>query len=429
MNKVVIGTLVASTAVVALGATSILVADKQVDNAVMQMTDAASSMLAVEVLEDDNRFLSRQLNVSLSINDLDNPFTLIIENSLSKKPWGTVVSHAVSFDKSFLDSVNEENAMAIMQKNFVDQPFLVGETSISMTGNYQSKFDTVEMNETVDDVEVMIGSLAIQAMGDINGALKLDGQWPGLNVSVDDLESVSFVVKPIEFHADGSYVNSSLFEGTQDFVSEGLEFVMSSEWDKQSLTTSGLTSSSVTEITNDRLSTNVTLASPGFVFVNNEEALTVNDINLALGISGINADNYMKIMDGLNQMQVTGVPGADLMESGNQLLQDGFSIDLTDWRAEIKDQSFAMDASFTLPENDIADVNNPFSLMGLVGEIKANAEMAMDIGLADVPEVAGAMMGLLMTGALVEDGEEYTLDFTMEDGAAELNGEALPLPF
>jgi hypothetical protein len=67
--------------------------------------------------------------------------------------------------------------------------------------------------------------------------------------------------------------------------------------------------------------------------------------------------------------------------------------------------------------------------MGLVGEIKANAEMAMDIGLADVPEVAGAMMGLLMTGALVEDGEEYTLDFTMEDGAAELNGEVLPLPF
>ena len=62
--------------------------------------------------------------------------------------------------------------------------------------------------------------------------------------------------------------------------------------------------------------------------------------------------------------------------------------------------------------------------MGIL-DIAANLEM--DVGLAEVPQVYDGVFALLMTGALVNNGDQYTMAFKMKDGLPMLNGETMPL--
>jgi uncharacterized protein YdgA (DUF945 family) len=150
---------------------------------------------------------------------------------------------------------------------------------------------------------------------------------------------------------------------------------------------------------------------------------------MSFGMTGIDVAAYQALVEELNQMQLTGVPSSEMMESANILLQNGFGLTLDDWYATVEGHSVALNASFELPENEISDVNNPFTLLGLVGQLSASADLSMDSALADIPEISDALLSVLMTGAIVSEGDEYKMSFSMENGVAKLNGEVLPLPF
>jgi uncharacterized protein YdgA (DUF945 family) len=429
MNKVLLGTAISVAAVTAIAATSMVVTDTQIDNVISHLTSSSLEPLTVAVIEDENSLFERNVSFSITFDDGQQPIVIIVDNQLSKKPWGTEITHSVALDDSILDDIYDVSARELMQKLFVNQALLEATTHVSMTGTYQTNIETLDVQETVEDVSIQFHPMRLSATGNMSGAIEMSGQWSGFSIVADDLEKIDFSFLPVEFQAEGKYINGSVFEGQQVLTGEGFNFSMESEWASQGLTGQSYELVSSGDVVGNDFSGELSFNSEGLTYQGDDSLLTVNDIGFSFVIAGIDIDNYQSLVEELNKMQTTGVPSPALMQSANVLLRNGFGLSLNDWHANIEGHSVALDADFELPENEIADANNPFSLMGLVTQFSATADVTMDSALADIPEISEPLLGVLMTGVFVSEGDQYTLAFSMKDGIAELNGEVLPLPF
>ena len=429
MNKVLLGTAISVAAVTAIAATSMIVTDNQVDHVISHITTSNVDPLTVAVIDDENSLFERNVSFSLTFDDGQQSFVIVVDNQLSKKPWGTKITHSVTLDDSMLDDIYDESARELMQKLFVNQALLEATTHVSMTGTYQTNIETLNVQETVEGVSIQFSPMTLSATGNMSGAIEMSGQWPGFSIVADDLEKIDFSFLPVEFQAEGEYINGSVFEGQQVFTGEGFNFSIESEWASQGLTGQSYELVSSGDVEGNDFSGELSFNTEGLTYQGEDSQLTVNDVGLSFGIAGIDVDNYQSLIEELNKMQATGVPSPELMQSANVLLRNGFGLSLKDWHANIEGHSVALDADIELPVNEIADANNPFSLIGLVTQFSATANVTMDSALADIPEISEPLLGVLMTGVFVSEGDQYKLAFSMKDGVAELNGEVLPLPF
>ena len=217
--------------------------------------------------------------------------------------------------------------------------------------------------------------------------------------------------------------------GEQRIAGEGLSLSQNSDWSNINFALGAFTLFSDGRFVDDRFSGQATMKVASLGFNSVDGRLQVDNVQAAVSIAGIAVESYKAIVAGLNEMQVTGAPSVQLMDEANVLLRNGFVLEFSDWQAVVDDQNIAFNAMFELPENTVADVNNLFSLIGLFASVKANAALHFDAGLSDVPLLYDAVFGLLSSGAVVNNGDDYSMSFTLENGVATLNGEPLSLPF
>jgi len=429
MNKALLITAIAGVGVVAVGTGSMVVTNNQVDSVITELQNNVSAPMTLEVIEDTDSFTNRNVVLSFSVDEADQPIKVLLANNIQKRPWGTTIEHKVLLDESTLSNVDDDQAKEIIQKYFIDQPVLSGTTIVGLTGSYDTSLATASFDEQIEEFTMKFHAMTVNAKGDMSGNLKMTGQWPGMEMAIDELEAVSVKWLPMEFDLDGQYVNSSMFIGNQTVDGEGVEFTSTSEWSDTSVTLGPYTMTSKGDLQDDRFEGDFYIRAGDFALNMGEDNVALTNVVLSFALGGIEADNYQNIMQGLNDMQVSGVPSEELMNEANTLLQNGFTFGLPEWKASVNESDFLLDANFELPQNEVADVNNPFSLMGLISGIKAEANIKMDATLADIPEVSEQLSMLMMTGALVEDGDQYVMNFTMENGEPLLNGQPVPLPF
>ena len=121
------------------------------------------------------------------------------------------------------------------------------------------------------------------------------------------------------------------------------------------------------EIDGDDYASRLELATDGFTLQDNGESLTITEVDAAVSLQGLNATNYQNLVTELNTMQTVGVPSQALMDELNSVLKNGFRFEVERWKATIEGQNLNAAAHFQLPENQVANVNNPMSLLGLYG--------------------------------------------------------------
>lgn len=429
MNKAILVTGVVAAGVVAAGAGTMIVSNGQIDKMVDNISESTPAPFTVEVLEDSDSFASRELVLSVGADELPDFVNLILKNNIQKRPWGTSIDHELTFGESLLDMASEDEA-ELIRSLFIDNPVVTGTTNVSMTGGYNTEISSLEYSGDIDDeVNLNLNPIVVNITGNASGKLDMEGNWPGMTISELGNPENEFNLLPLSFSAKGKYVTSQLFVGEQTFNLEGFTFSDESDYDSTKISFAGLDLTSTADVDGDDYRADMKLTGDLLNFNANDEEVNVDDIVFSMGFSGLNTEGLQQLLEGVNEMSSTGLPGEGLMEGANKVLQNGFEINFNEIGANYNGSSISMDASLVIPANDQVDVNNPFSLMGLVTEISASANLSMDLSVAEIPALSEMVMPLMMTGSLQESGDQYVMNFTMENGEALLNGDPIPLPF
>jgi len=430
MNKTLLISSLLVAGVVVAGVGTLLLTDRQIDAALAQLQNsAASSSITIAVSEDQSSLMERHLELIVSVDQAGQSISVVVDNDIQKRPWGAKIVHRLHFDESLLEQIEDQPTEAILRKLLVDQALISGTTEVGLTGNYNSELVSISVDELIDQTQIRVSPLRLSISGDRAGHLESDGSWQGATLTMDDQEQIAVSVQPMTFQSTGQYLSAGFFVGEERFSGEGFSFDISSEEATLGYEVGKMTGQANSQVSDERLAVDLSFTMDQMTFNDGTEPMELTDIMLSFAMSGLVVENVQSLMQNLNSMEANGEPSPALMENANQLLRNGFKLAMPQWQASIDGQRIALQADFELPANDVADVNNPFSMMGLVSSLKANAQLDVAGGLSEVAIVAEPFSALMMTGVLVEKGTDYQMDFTLADGAATLNGEAVPLPF
>ena len=421
---------IAATVVVVGGVTagSLVISDRKIDQQVDRLTTIAEqSGFLVDVVQDNNTWLSRQLNLRLIASDGSLPVPIRINNDITQRPWRTEIQHEVLLDSQISDPTMDPELQTLLNRYLVDRAFLTGTSQISASGNYQTQLQSIAVNETEADWSMTASPMTVEIAGTVSGDVVMQGQWPGMNIA-SQTESTQLTIAPVRFSAEGQSLASGLFEGTQTASIESINFQIDDGY-PTTYVLEALAITATGEVVDQIYSGTMTLSMDALNVDDDTTSMTVDDLSMTTSIAGLEAGNYERLMAEVTAMESTGVPSAALKDEANVLLKNGFSISFDDWHATVNNQSVQLAAQLTVPKNELVDVNVPISLMGLFPMISASADVTIDAGLVDIPELYDPMMGLLMTGALISQGDEYVMNAALQNGRVMLNGQPMPLPF
>lgn len=428
MKKVIVIGGISLLLLTAVGAGFLVLTDRLIDTGIQRLVESANAPTTVSVSKDQGSLTTRDIDITVGVDTGAETVELWVQNKVTKRPWGARIDHEI-YVKEMSFAGMDFNSAQLMRDYLVNNAFVTGVSRISALGRVNTELQTVAINETVDAVTLDITPLSLRTTGTVTGALTATGVWPGFTVSVSDFEEVSMVMKPLSFELDGQMKPDTLFVGSQTVQGEGLALSIDSNSARQQFELASFSAAIAGAIENDRYDSRFDFSTDGFSLVRPGEALNVTQLRTAISLAGLNAQNYQRLINELNAMQTTGIPSQAMMDELSNVLQNGFRLELNDWQATINDQQVALSAHFELPENGVANLSNPMSLFGLIGYIDTSLDMTVDAALANDPVASDALMPLLMTGALVDEGDQYKVSFSMKDGLPLLNGSPMPLPF
>lgn len=430
MKLKVYGALIAFVLAVASGIGVMWFMDKQIDQVLADAEQLNYDPFSVVLLEDDNTFANRQLSHFLMIDDGQSSLMLVVNSDIKKRPWGATIEHEVLLDGDYTDAFFDDELANFLQTYFVDQPILTGRSQIGLTGRFGSVIESSEINDSINGATIDISPLLITAQGSIRtGHLALTGNWRGLVLAIADEGNFNLNIKPLRFNTDGMYVTDAVFLGKQEMRSDGVSIVIDGLGDRFEFEIGEFSSTGFSDLLNSRIEADFSIDAKQISYVEGNESLVLNDFAMTSSLSGIDINNLSNLLDLTNQFQVASMMNRAVIDEANTLLKNGFVIEVSELKGTLNDAPFEIDARFQMPENDVADVGNPFSLFGLISEVSASANMSLNNRLLSVPELADSINGLLSAGALVANADDFTMAFTMEDGTPTLNGEVIQLPF
>ncbi|MBU2862550.1 YdgA family protein [Reinekea forsetii] len=428
--------LLISTAVVvaigAAGAGAMYLVDGQIDNAISQLESQIPAPMTLSVVSDSSSFTDRQLVLKVGMELEGESVYVLLNNDIQKRPWGTSIEHALTLDPTLIELVDDEQAAAFLSTNFVNSPMLAGHTSVSMMGSYQSNLASFSVNETLGDVNVVFTPWTIQANGNASGNIELTSNWNGFTlVSADEYQEMNFNWQPMKIMADGKYHQGSTFVGKQTVTGGGASFVMDDGYDSANFQMGPFSMVSNGDLVSDRYKGDFRWDTESVSFNADGSVFTLNDLVFSMNMSGFEINNFTDLSQELNAMSTAGSlePSPEVIRMANVVLQDGFSIGIPEFSAKVDGKTAKMSFMASLPQNEIADLGNPFSLMGLIPTVVAQADLLIHKDIANMPEVSEQVFSLMMMGALMEEGDNYVMSASFENGAAKLNGQPMPLPF
>lgn len=317
---------------------------------------------------------------------------------------------------------------ALLNRYLADRAFLTGSTQVGASGNYETQLQTIAVEETEADWSLSMAAMTVDIVGTATGDLIMQGQWPGMDFA-SQTETTKLSIAPVQLSAEGQSLASGLFDGSQTVSIEAINFQVADGYNPIILDLATLQLSTTGSMDDQAYSGAMTLSLDELAVDDGPKSLNVDDLSVTTSIAGLDSGNYERLMSEMTAMQATGVPSAAMKDEASALLRNGFTVSLDDWHATVNEQNVQLMVQVTVPQNELADVNVPFSLLGLFPMVSASADVTIDAGLADVPELYDPMMGLLMTGALISQGDEYVMNASLQNGQAMLNGQPMPLPF
>ena len=366
-----------------------------------------------------------EFDVELEPKDPELP-SLVVKNNVKKSLWQATVNHEVFLDKKALDRVSPDKR-AWLQEHAVDKPFLTGSTTIDALGAYHTQFASIEVNDAIADLKLELKPITGDITGHGSGALEYNIDWPGLKASSSELFDSDVSLLPVHLHGKGK-LSKGTFVGENSIKGEGLDGRV--EGTEPQLIKLGPYDGSYNVTEKDK---HLQLAS-NFHFDqltmedNVSEPLTVEDFAVAFNLSGLDADNMQRLQAELDKIAESGEPTEALITEANQLLRNGFTIELKDWQAQFNGLPSTLDANLVLTENEIADLQNPMSFIGLLGNLSANLNLTIAADTSEIPQLTDSVTRLIMSGAVVDEGDQYSMEFSLVDGMPTLNGELLSIP-
>lgn len=429
MKRIVIGVATVGVVAGALGAGALAFSDYQVDQQIENLRSQADQAgLQMSVVADDDQLLNRKVSLRLTSQSSEMSVPVIINNDIEQRPWGSRIQHEVVLDTDFSNFSMDPGLQGLLNEYLVERAFVSGESVVSFNGRYESELTSIEVSESTEQWTFNLFPMVLNIAGSPDGDVVLTGDWTGLQLR-SLTEAMEMVVAPIAFKADGQFLSTGLFEGTQSMTIESVELNATSESDPIQLSLADLTVTSNGQVGDNRYSGDMTLELKQLDWAEGQNPVSVADVRLMTSVSGFEPENYERMMQEMQSMQSSGVPSPALQAEASTLLKNGFTVSFEDWQANINQHSLAFSADLTVPENQLADVSVPVSLFGLFPLISVSAELSLDEGLMDIPQLYDPLMSLLMTGALVSENDLYRMDASLQNGQVMLNGQPMPLPF
>lgn len=435
MNKVVLGGIAAAVVIAGAGTASMVLVEQQIDNAVANAKQQIPAPFIVDVLADNSSFTQREVDLSVAMDVEGDRVAFVLENDIIKRPWGTTVHHTLKLDESFLTAIPDAMLKDFVERQFIQQDIISGTTHISPIGNYTSQLSSFSFNESVENIDMVMTAMTFTVSGNVTGDLDLSSEWAGFSMSgVDSTtnEVIDLAVKPMVITANGRYQSSSVFVGTQSMSFDGITFNSASDWESVNAEMGAMNFVSRGMINEaSQYDSDFVLSVDSVRVSENGELIQVDNINLAMALNGINPSAFSDLVNEVNAMPTDGAmaPSAQLMSSANALLRDGFNFGMSDLSATLDGQSMKASFNLVFPANTVVDVNNPMSLIGVIPTVTAAANVAFDQNLAEHAQLGELIFNMQSANLLVEQGNQYVMAATFENGLALLNGERIPLPF
>ncbi|MFQ3231001.1 MAG: hypothetical protein ACI9DO_002380, partial [Reinekea sp.] len=289
------------------------------------------------------------------------------------------------------------------------------------------------INEPLEGFEVIFTPWLVNVKGSMKGDILLNSNWNGMKLvsTYNEFEAFDLDWKPMTMLADGKYHGGNTFVGKQSITGQGVSLITETEYESMNVQVGDFALVSSSDVENNRFNGDFRWDTSSLTFDVDGSVFTVTDIVMAANMGGFDVDNLTELSQELNAMSSTG--GFDLSPSlirtGNKALQDGFSFGLSEVSAMVDGKAAKMSLEASLPANQVADIGNIFSLMGLIPTVFAQADLKIHKDIAEMPELSEQMFSLMMMGALIEENDDYVLSASFENGAATLNGQPVPLPF
>lgn len=417
---------------VAAGAGIMVAVDNAIDTQLAQIDQSLPSNVVLNTLEDTNTFSQRTLSQQFTVGNIDQNFGFLVNTLIKKRPWGASLEHEVFLESGLEALTQSEEAKQFFTTYFVDQPLISGSTQVGLTGNYGTVLNGLTIDDNVDGFDVSLASLLVTAQGNVkSGDANITGNWKGASMTeLAESGDMNATILPVKWDYNGRFIDATLFIGEQNLYFDGFTYNDTNAFDENVKFEIGkMASESFSEINDNELIAESTIDIASMFVEGDAHPIAFEEINLNVGLSGINIDNLRQLSDALNNLPANGEPDAATMRELNTLLQNGLAIDINNFALKVDGAPLTSVLNIALAQNEIADLNNPFSLMGLVGELTANVNVNANKALLDSPVMSDVLQGVIGNGLMIENADDLTLNFNLKDGAATLNGEALPLPF
>ncbi len=430
MNKLVLSAVAVSVITVGAGSAAMLIADGLIDQTVNQFSDQLPAPMTSEVVSSEGNFANRQVTLKIGMELEGQPISALLVNDIQNRPWGTRIQHQLKLDDSLLADVDQGPLYDFLTKNITEKAIVTGSTKVGLTGSYQTTLTTIAIDDTYEALTIQLSPWQVEFSGGSTGSVDVSADWKGMTlIGQEEAEQLNFIWLPMALSATGSNKLGLNFVGDQKITGEGVLIKRTSKYGEAADVNMGPYEVTTHQwVEEDNLNSAVAWHSDSIVISSDESNYSVSNLVFEINANGLDIEQLAVVNNEVNTMNLgnSPVPSPELVTALSALLQNGFSLSIPNFSAELDGSNATFDFSANLPENTVADLDNPFSLMGLIPTVTASANLSLDKTLLDLAELAEPINALIMMGMLVEQGDQFVLTAGFENGEATLNGGPMP---
>lgn len=387
----------------------------------------------VQVAVDERSFFRHQLDYLIELPFGDALPSLRLNNRITKWPWAVAIQHEVYLQEADL-SMQPAELADVIRSNFLAKPLASGVTVQSISGALKTDWVSAAINESLDgQVSFKMAPLQLQMTG-------RQGQIDEGVVTVPDFYLAQpaaaqvFQLQGLRYAFAGGLVKVAASASPLSGFLNGGEQTLSVEKLLLQISQNELTEmavlnvSSAATVQDDQWAANISLAIDSLLNQSAAEKYHGTDLSLSAAASGLAVENLSRFIRQLDDYNSGNADLGQITADLNALVQQGFRLSLNEASGKLNEHPVDLRATVVVAENGVADMNNPFSFIALLSYLDIDIRLAIDRSIFTLREVAQLLEPLITLGVLVVEGDQYGLDFKLQDGQPELNGEPLMLP-
>lgn len=364
-----------------------------------------SAQMQTELLNYKKSFFSAEMEVKVTIPIADNfPVMMVITSDIHHYPFKAIANNKLTL----LDSDANDRVEAFFQtKNW-----LTSREEISLLGTIKGQVSLAKGGVNDDTIKFNSEALSVSYLYNLkNNSGELAVDWPGFS---GELYGTIFDAQQIALNAKFSRMSKSELLD-YEYESKIAHFELSQL--QNSLMMKGVSLQGESSIDTERQTVSSSNLWEMDKYESGQKSFTENQINLSF--SGLD-------LEALTALKLTADNPHNVQLALSALLKSGLNIHLQSLRSNtpwgLINGELEVNVQPGVILNDV--VVNP---LGLIDYINGNLLVSFPQTLAQQPDVGAYVQMGMMSGVLVQDNDQLTLQSSLDRGELKVNGQVIPM--